>query len=197
MKKITIIAGSLAILAAAVFFVQNLSQGRQNTFVDRGNNSGVISGVTSDSDSDTINIDSEDDNEMRETGTFISQQQSSSQSSQSSQSSSNSYQKSSSSVSLRAVDIRQPHILKIDSSGTKFVGQITIDGKVVKKLDSKISEINLSPYLSVGEHTVEISGRYSPASSSIQVELKGPSTNVTQQSSGNGVVNHSMTVTVQ
>jgi hypothetical protein len=190
MKKLTILAGCLAIVATGVFLVQNLSQGRQNTFVDRGNNSDVTSRVTSDSDS--INIDSQDDSDMKEPGTFISQQQSSQ-----SQSSGNSYQKSSSSVSLRAVDIRQPHILKINSSGTQFVGKVTIDGKVSKKLDSKTSEINLSPYLSVGEHTVEISGRYSPASSSIQVELKGPGTNVTQQSSGNGAVNHTMTVTVQ
>ncbi len=192
MKKLTIFAGSLAIVATAVFLVQNFSQGQQSTFVDRGNNSGVHSDVTSNPDSDSININSEDDNDMKDPGTFVSQQQSS----QSSQSSS-SYQKSSSSVSLRAVDVRQPHILKIDSSGTQFVGKVTINGKVVKKLDSKISEINLSPYLSVGEHTVEISGRYSPASSSIEVELKGPSTNVTQQSSGNGIVNHSMSVTVQ
>jgi uncharacterized protein YxeA len=192
MKKLTILAGCLAIVATAVFLVQNLSQGRQNTFVDRGNNTGVTSGVTSDSDSDSINIDSQDDSDMKEPGTFISQQQSSQ-----SQSSGNSYQKSSSSVSLRAVDVRQPHILKINSSGTQFVGKVTIDGKVSKKLDSKTSEINLSPYLSVGEHTVEISGRYSPATSSIQVELKGPGTNVTQQSSGNGVVNHTITVTVQ
>lgn len=192
MKKLTILAGCLAIVATAVFLVQNLGQGRQNTFVDRGNNSDVTSGVTSDSDSDSINIDSQDDSDMKDPGTFISQQQSSQ-----SQSSGNSYQKSSSSVSLRAVDIRQPHILKINSSGTQFVGKVTIDGKVSKKLDSKTSEINLSPYLSVGQHTVEISGRYSPASSSIQVELKGPGTNVTQQSSGNGAVNHTMTVTVQ
>ena len=193
MKKLTIFAGCLAIVATAVFLVQNLSQGRQSTVVDRGNNSDVHSGVASESDSDSININSQDDSDMKDPGTFISQQQSS----QSSQSSNSSYQKSSSSVSLRAVDIRQPHILKIDSSGTQFVGKVTIDGKVSKKLDSKTSEINLSPYLSVGEHTVEISGRYSPATSSIQVELKGPGTNVTQQSTGNGVVNHTIIVTVQ
>ncbi len=193
MKKLTIFAGSLAIVATAVFLVQTFSQGQQSTFVDRGNNSGVHSDVTSNPDSDSININSEDDNDMKDPGTFVSQQQSS----QSSQSSSSSYQKSSSSVNLRAVDVRQPHILKIDSSGTQFVGKVTINGKVVKKLDSKTSEINLSPYLSVGEHTVEISGRYSPASSSIEVELKGPGTNVIQQSSGNGIVNHSMSVTVQ
>ncbi len=193
MKKLTIFASGLAILATAVFLVQNNSQGRQSTFVDRGNNSGVHSSVASDPDSDSINTNSQDDSDMRDSGTFISQQQSS----QSSQSSGSSYQKSSSSVSLRAVDIRQPHILKIDNSGTKFVGKVTIDGKAVKKLDSKTSEINLSPYLSVGEHKVEISGRYSPASSSIKMELKGPGTNVTQQSSGNGVVSHSITVTVQ
>lgn len=193
MKKLTILASCLAIVATVVFVAQNLSQGRQNTFVDRGNNTGVTSGVTSNSDSDSINIDSQDDSDMKEPGTFISQQQSS----QSSQSSNSSYQKSSSSVSLRAVDVRQPHILKINSLGTQFVGKVSIDGKVSKKLDSKTSEINLSPYLSVGEHTVEISGRYSPVSSSIQVELKGPGTNVTQQSSGNGVVNHTMTVTVE
>jgi hypothetical protein len=188
MKKLIIFVGSLVIVTA-VFLFQNLTPGRQSTVGEQGSNSGV----TSNSDSDSISINSEEDNDMKDSGTFISQQQSS----QSSQSSSSSDQKSSSSVSLRAVDIRQPHILKIDSSGTQFVGKVTIDGKVVKKLDSKTSSINLSPYLSVGEHTVEISGRYSPASSSIKVELNGPGTNVTQQSSGNGVVNHSMTVIVE
>jgi hypothetical protein len=191
MKKLTILLGCLAILTTTVFLVQNLSQGKQSTSVHQSITS-TDSSVNSDTESDSTNINSEDDSDMK-SRTFISQQ-----SSQSSQSSGSSYQKSSSSVSLRALDIRQPHILKIDSSsGTQFVGKVTIDGKEVKKLDSKTSEINLSPYLSLGEHTVEISGHYSPVSSSIKIELKGPNTNVTQQSSGNGVLNHSMTVTVQ
>ncbi|MDF5719324.1 MAG: hypothetical protein PUP91_02290 [Rhizonema sp. PD37] len=101
-----------------------------------------------------------------------------------------------SSLNLSAVDLRQPHILSIHTSGSQLTGEIIVNGKVVKRLTKSREQINLSPLLSVGEHTVKISARYSPTSSSVNVELSGPGTNITQQDSGNGILKYAMDVSV-
>jgi hypothetical protein len=122
---------------------------------------------------------------MRDSGTFISQQND-----QSSQ-----YQRST--LNLNAASLSQPHILSINSSATQLRGQIVVDGKVVKKLNNKSSEINLSPYLSMGQHNVEITARYSPPTSGVNIQINGPGTNVTQQNSGDGALNYKIDVNVQ
>ena len=182
MKKVlTVLVGSVALIMATMFLVQNLgnSNKNQNTF------------LTSDStsvNSDSTNVNSatnNDDDDMKDFGTFGSQP-----SGQSSQ-----YQQST--LNLNAANLSQPHILSINSSATQFKGEIAIDGKVVKKLSNNSSQINLSPYLSVGQHKVEISARYSPPTSGVNVEINGPGTNVTQQNSGEGALNYHIDVNVQ
>lgn len=106
-----------------------------------------------------------------------------------------SYQQSSLQVS--AANLNRPHLLSINTSGAQMTGEITVNGKVVKQLNNNSNvNIDLSRYLSVGEHTVAISARYAPSSSPISVELNGPGTSMTQQNSGNGVVNYTMKVSV-
>lgn len=100
-------------------------------------------------------------------------------------------------VSLSSAYLSQPHILKIETSATQLNGKIIINGKAVKNLSNKITEIDLSRYLSVGEHKVEISANYSPKMSSIKVELNAPNNNVTQQTSGNGILNYQLEVSVR
>jgi hypothetical protein len=100
-------------------------------------------------------------------------------------------------INLNAANLNQPHILSVSTSGTELHGEISVDGKVLKQLSKNTFQMNLSPYLSLGQHTVEISARYAPASSSASMELNGPGINVTQQTSGNGTLNYSITVTVQ
>ena len=100
-------------------------------------------------------------------------------------------------VSLSAANLSQPHILKIETSATQLSGKIIVNGKLVKNLNDKTTEINLSPYLSVGEHKVEISANYAPATSSIKVEMNAPNSNVTQQTSGNGILNYQLNVSVR
>lgn len=100
-------------------------------------------------------------------------------------------------VSLSAVNLSQPHMLKIETSAAQLNGKIIVNGKVVKNLNNKTTEIDLSPYLSVGEHKVEISANYAPAISSIKVELNAPNSNVTQQTSGNGILNYQLDVSVR
>ncbi len=138
------------------------------------------------SQSSSVNVDNNSD--MNSSSTFNQQSSSSS-------SSSSGYQKNSLNVS--AVNLSQPHILRINTSGSQLSGEITINGKVVKRLNNNQAEINLSPFLSVGEHKVEISGRYAPASSAVSVEISAPGTNVTQQTSGNGVLNYTLDLNIQ
>ncbi|YAF96537.1 MAG: hypothetical protein AB3A66_02270 [Nodularia sp. CChRGM 3473] len=109
-------------------------------------------------------------------------------------SSSSDYQESS--VSLSRANLRQPHILSINTSGSRLQGNITYNGKVIQQIRDKRAYVNLSPYLSLGKHTVKISTRYSPASSSVSVEFRGPGINVTQQTSGSGILNYTLNVNV-
>ncbi|MCJ8280797.1 MAG: hypothetical protein MJK14_13140 [Rivularia sp. ALOHA_DT_140] len=100
-------------------------------------------------------------------------------------------------VSLSAANLSQPHILKIETSANQLNGKVILNGKVLKNLSQKITEIDLSRYLSVGEHKVEISAIYSPAISSIKVELDAPNNNIVQEISGDGVLNYQLSISVR
>ncbi len=182
MKKIlTVLASSVAFLIATMFVVQSLTQTNQNqnTFL-RSDNTSI------NSDSTSVNsATNNDDDDMKDSGTFISQQND--QSSQSQRST----------LNLDAASLSQPNILSINSSATQLRGQIIVDGKMVKRLNKNSSEINLSPYLSMGQHKVEITARYSPPTSGVSIQINGPGTNVTQQNSGDGALNYKIDVNVQ
>jgi hypothetical protein len=114
-----------------------------------------------------------------------------------SQQSSNSSNFQRSTLNLQATNLNQPHVLKINSTGTQLQGQITINGKVVKQLSNNQSQINLSPYLSTGQQKVEISANYTPVSATVNVEVNGSGNNISQQSSGSGKLNYSLDLSVQ
>ncbi|MBD2608890.1 hypothetical protein H6G81_31330 [Scytonema hofmannii FACHB-248] len=182
MKKILMAFGSsVAFLIATMFVAQSFNQSNenQNTFL-RSDNTSI------NSDSTSVNsATNNDDDDMKDSGTFLSQQND-----QSSQ-----YQRST--LNVDAASLSQPHILSINSSATQLKGQIVVDGKVVKRLNKNSSEINLSPYLSMGQHNVEITARYSPPTSGVSVQINGPGTNVAQQNSGDGALNYKIDVNVQ
>jgi hypothetical protein len=77
-----------------------------------------------------------------------------------------------------------------------LIGEIRVDGKVVKQIRNNQADINLSPYLSVGEHKVEISARYTPTDANIKVDFKAPGTSNTQETSGDGSLNYRMDISV-
>lgn len=181
MKKILmVLGGSVAFLIATMFVVQNLTQSNQNqnTFL-RSDNTSI------NSDSTSVNSATNNDDDDMQDGTFMNQQND-----QSSQ-----YQRST--LNVDAASLSQPHILSINSSATQLKGEILVDGKVVKKLNKNSSEVNLSPYLSIGQHNVEITARYSPPTSGVNVQINGPGTNVAQQNSGDGALNYKIDVNVQ
>jgi hypothetical protein len=100
-------------------------------------------------------------------------------------------------VTLSLDELRQPHFLKINAlnSKTQLTGQIEIDGKFFQRFDRDL-KINLSPYLTSGKHTIHISGRYHPIDDSIQIELIGAKSHVTQETGGNGNLNQILIIDV-
>lgn len=147
-------------------------------------------------------IQSERGDRMRQVRTFSTQSHSTSQSvsqstsQQGTQSSSQSTSQQHTSLNLRSSDLRQPHRLAIATSGTALTGQIILDGEIIKQVTETRVEVNLSPYLSVGQHTLEVSVGYTPASASMSVEFTAPHTQVMNQTSGNGRIGHIFNIRV-
>jgi len=101
-------------------------------------------------------------------------------------------------INLSSANLRAPHTLSVSTpANTRLVGQITVNGVVVKNFNSHQTAINLSPYLSKGTKTVQISGNYKPASSSVRIEFFSPGTKVSQQTGGNGIVRQTLIITVR
>ncbi|MBW4621318.1 MAG: hypothetical protein KME17_18410 [Cyanosarcina radialis HA8281-LM2] len=103
-------------------------------------------------------------------------------------------------ISLDAADLQEPHILKVStnsSSGRLSEVKIKVDGRTISTAKNSPIELNLSPMLGRGKHTIEILGNYSPGDSSVQIEFSGPGTQVSQQTSGNGAIAHTIVVDVQ
>ena len=124
-------------------------------------------------------------------------QHSTSSSGYTSQRSSSSYGSQESTLSLNKADLNEPHMLSIKTSGKRLIGKIVVNDELVKQLRGDEVEFDLSPYLSVGENTVEINARYAPASSSVDIEMNGPETNVSQQNSGNGTISSNINIMVR
>lgn len=90
--------------------------------------------------------------------------------------------------SLNAANLKQPHILSINTSKGQLSGKITVNGVVVKTLKHSKDSINLSPYLAKGKRKIEISAKSVPATSAIRVEFVGPGTRMTQEMRGSGLL---------
>ncbi len=101
-------------------------------------------------------------------------------------------------ISLRLADLKQPHILKVSAlTATQFTGEIELDGKFFQKLKNNSTQINMSPSLTQGRHTITISGEYRPSNSSVSVEFIGPNTQVSQQTGGSGYINQTLIIEVR
>jgi hypothetical protein len=188
MNKLVIFAGCLTFLAITTAFAQNFVRSSQSSsiVIQQSDSSGEQSSQSSVVQSDVVQSDTSSD--MNRSTIFSSQ----------SSSSDDSYGYQKSSLNLSAANLSQPHFLSINTSGAQMTGQIIVNGKVVQQItNDKNVKIDLSRYLSVGEHKVEVSARYSPSSSSVSVELTGPGTQVSQQNSGNGSLNYTMDVSVR
>lgn len=102
-----------------------------------------------------------------------------------------------SAVTLNSAALKQPHRLTISSPNGQLSGQVKLDNRVIQSLRGPRTVVNLSPYLSIGTKTIEISGKYAPARGAVRIEFAGAGTQVSQQSSGLGSFNHRLVVTVR
>jgi hypothetical protein len=161
----------------------NFSYSQQSSSIDSSNNSSIDSSTNSNGNGDVQSF------------TSIETNQQTNQRSQSSSNIQTNIQEST--LSLNSTNLNQPQTLKINSSGTGLKGEISINGKVVQRLDRNQSKINLSPYLSTGTQKVEIKANYTPASADVSVEIEGSGSNISQQTSGSGTLNYTLNLTVQ
>jgi hypothetical protein len=106
------------------------------------------------------------------------------------------FQSQQTSTSVMTIDKRFPHVLRVNlpPNITQLTGRIELDGKVIKTLKAHPIEINLSPYLTRGKHILKISGRYFPANASVQVQVIGANTRISQQTAGSGSLNQTIIV---
>ena len=101
-------------------------------------------------------------------------------------------------INLDSANLGQPYILSVSAtSGTQLTGQITINGTVVKDLKDSSVELDVSPLLPKGTQTIKITGNYQPVESSVEIKLSGPGIEVSQQTSGNGIIDQTLIVNVQ
>ena len=101
-------------------------------------------------------------------------------------------------IHLNESNLRFAHILTITTTGEpQLVGAITVNGVVVRTIYNNQVSVNLSPYLSTGINSIEISGNYKPANDSVRIEFSGPGTKVTQQTGGNGILRQTLIIAVQ
>jgi hypothetical protein len=104
-------------------------------------------------------------------------------------------------VSLYRVDLRQPHILRIQAEMNNSpmpMEQVVVklNGKVVKTIANRSLEINLAPLMMPGRNEVEVSGTASQSDTTISLNFKGPRTQVNQQSSGSGRIKQMLVINV-
>lgn len=101
-------------------------------------------------------------------------------------------------INLNSADLNQPHLLKISTNPTKtrLTGQIKLNGKIIQTLKTNHTEINLSPQLTPGKHTIEISGNYNPTNARVQINFTGTNTQITHQIQGTGKINQILTINI-
>jgi hypothetical protein len=110
----------------------------------------------------------------------------------------NSFQQQITAISLSIDALKTPHFLSIKATdSTQLIGQIAVEGVAIKRFHNSQISFKLSPYLSKGNNTIEISGNYQPLSSSVLVEFSGSGTRVTQQISGNGILRQTLIFNVR
>jgi hypothetical protein len=100
-------------------------------------------------------------------------------------------------ISLDRSDLRQPHILRVQGSGNMERVDVKINGKLVKSIANGSIELNLAPMMTAGRYEVEISGTSPRSDDTISLTFIGKNTNITQQSSGSGIIKQLLIINVQ
>lgn len=95
-------------------------------------------------------------------------------------------------------ELKQDCFLKIIADkSVKLRGDIKINGKLIQKITNYQTQIPICQLLQKGKNIVEISGSYTPNTSSIKVEFTGSNTETSQESSGNGYIQNTLIIYVE
>ncbi|MEO0946764.1 MAG: hypothetical protein AAFY11_01180 [Cyanobacteria bacterium J06641_5] len=89
-----------------------------------------------------------------------------------------------SSASLSAEALNRPLWLSVRAPQARLDGSITLNGRYLATLDDGDLQMNLSPYLSPGNHRLVVRGTVHPLNSDVTLELEGVGLQMSQQSSG-------------
>jgi len=92
------------------------------------------------------------------------------------------HQQSFASLSAEALD--RPLWLSVRAPRAQIDGSVTLNGRYLATLDDGYWRLDLSPYLSPGDHRLVVRGTVRPASSDVTLELQGVGLQMSQQSSG-------------
>ncbi|MEM8779636.1 MAG: hypothetical protein AAGF26_12340 [Cyanobacteria bacterium P01_G01_bin.49] len=104
----------------------------------------------------------------------------------------------STSIDLESSELNQPLWLSINAlNGANLQGQIKLNGRMIQRINGSETQVNLSNYLSRGEHQLMVTGSYYPSHSSVIIELNSNTTQVSQQTSGTGSLNQQLTIGVR
>jgi hypothetical protein len=99
-----------------------------------------------------------------------------------------SYQKQQTAVNLSTSDLNEANFLSISASQpeTQLTATVSLNGQLIKSLTDDDNVLDLSPYLNLGKQIVSISGNYTPDRASVNIEFKGKTTHISQETTGTG-----------
>jgi hypothetical protein len=100
-------------------------------------------------------------------------------------------------ISLDRADLRQPHILRVQGSPNMQRVTVKINGRLVKSIVNGSIELNLAPLMTVGSYQIEISGTSPRSDDPISLTFTGKNSNITQQSSGTGIIKQILVINVR
>jgi hypothetical protein len=103
-----------------------------------------------------------------------------------------------STISLQKEGLKTPCLLSIFPSSdiTNLQGQVSLNGKIINRLNTTEKNLDLSSQLKRGSNRLIITGKYFPLDSTISIHLKGLNTEVNQQTGGNGLLNQMLVIQV-
>ncbi|MFM2304543.1 MAG: hypothetical protein RLZZ135_1955 [Cyanobacteriota bacterium] len=114
----------------------------------------------------------------------------------------NGAQTSASMVSLDRVDLRQPHILRVqgamnnDPIKMKRV-DVKINGKMVKTIANGSLELDLAPMMTAGRYEIQVFAISPQSDNTISLNFIGAHAQIKQQSSGTGNIDRKLIINVR
>ncbi len=102
-------------------------------------------------------------------------------------------------ISLSVAELKKPLMLKVGSAQllTQAIGEIRVNGQLLKKLSRTATQIDLAPKLKFGKNIVSVSGQYKPISAAIDIELISSDNHVSQKMAGSGTIDQILAIEIQ